>query len=367
MIKIGLRNNLLYPSLLIIFTFLRRVLLVIISDILEFESSLSFLAFLMIFSEFIVGLIIYLYQSKIVSYQKMAYKDSKFKVYILIFIATFFDFVEFILTSYYFPKFENISKSLDLRLGSALTLSSFIFSYFLLKTEVFNHQKFSISIIFICTLIIIIVEISFYIFYEAISKRHFIIILLIIISLSFIGFQNNIEKYLLEVNFINPFHLLMVEGIFGILLSIIYSFIEDPIENIVDFYHNNKKINFIYLVICLSLFIILSGGRNGYKILTIRLYSPMTKAISDFFFNPILIIYYFFMGIDFKFENKKNILFFMLNLILSIIIVFFGCVYSELFIIYHFNLERDTHMEVSIRASLIEDMPKDKELLLMKE
>ena len=186
MIKIGLRNNLLYPFLLIIFTFLRRVLLVIISEILEFQSSLSFLAFLMIFSEFIIGLVIYLYQTKIVTYQKMAYRDSKFKVYMLIFIATFFDFVEFILTSYYFPKFENISKSLDLRLGSALTLSSFIFSYFLLRSEVFKHQNFSIKIIFICTLLIIIVEISFHILYETINEMHFLIILLIIISLSFI-------------------------------------------------------------------------------------------------------------------------------------------------------------------------------------
>jgi hypothetical protein len=107
---------------------------------------------------------------------------------------------------------------------------------------------------------IIIVEISFHIFYETINKMDFLIILLIIISLSFIGFQNNIEKYLLEVNFINPFHLLMVEGIFGILLSIIYSFIDDPIENLVDFYHKNKKINFINLVIGLSFFILLSGG-----------------------------------------------------------------------------------------------------------
>jgi len=100
MIKIGLRNNLLYPFLLIIFTFLRRIFSVIISEILGFQSSLSFLAFLMIFSEFITGLVIYLYQTKIILYKKMAYRDSKFKVYFLIFIATFFDFIEFILTSY---------------------------------------------------------------------------------------------------------------------------------------------------------------------------------------------------------------------------------------------------------------------------
>ena len=360
-IGIGLRNNLLYPFLLIIFTFLRRILAVIISETLQFKSSLSFLALLMIFAEFITGLVIYLYQTKIITYQKMTYHDSKFKVYLLIFIATFFDFVEYILTSYYFPKFENISKSLDLRLGSALTLSSFIFSYFLLQTEVFRHHKFSVKVIFICFLMIIIVEIGFNIYYQVINKMHFLIIFLISISLSFIALQNNIEKYLLEVNFINPFHLLMTEGIFGILLSIIYSYIENPIDNIVDFYQKNNKINFIYLIICLIAYIILSGGRNSYKLLTIRLYSPMTKAIADFFLNPVLIIYYFFMGIDFKFENHKNILFFIINLILSIIIVFCGCIYSELFIVYHLNLERDTHREVSRRATEIEYLIDDKE------
>jgi len=74
------------------------------------------------------------------------------------------------------------------------------------------------------------VEISFNILYKTINEMHFLIIFLIVISLSFIGFQNNIEKYLLEVNFINPFHLLMVEGIFGILLSIIYSFIKNQLK-----------------------------------------------------------------------------------------------------------------------------------------
>jgi hypothetical protein len=195
MIKIGLRNNLLYPLLLIIFTFVRRILSVIISELLEFASSLSFLALLMFFSEFIVGLIIYIYQLKflkhnkktnrkqlgiqfIISNNKMSYHDSTFKIYILIFIATFFDFVVFVLTSYYFPQFKNISKSLDIRLGSALTLSSFILSYFFLRIKIYNHQKFSLAIMSACFLMIIIIEISFNIIYKILDEYNFIIILL---------------------------------------------------------------------------------------------------------------------------------------------------------------------------------------------
>jgi len=334
----------------------------------------------MFFSEFITGLIIYIYQLKFIKHNKktnskksrikylvlnnkMSYHDSKFKIYLLIFIATYFDFVEFILTSYYFPQFENISKSLIIRLGSALTLSSFILYYFLLKIEIYNHHKFSIIIIFVCLLLIIILEISFNIIYQTLNENHFIIIFLIIISLFFIGFQDNIEKYLLEFNFINPFEMLMIEGLFGIILTFIYSFIENPIDNIIEFYQKEKTIKIIYLIICLTLFIILSGGRNSYRILTNRLYSPMTKAIADSFLDPLLILYYFFMGIDFKFKNEKNILYFISNLILSLIILFGGIVYSELLVIYHFNLEKNTHYEVARRASDVESIVDNIEML----
>jgi hypothetical protein len=334
----------------------------------------------MFFSEFIVGLFIYMHQIKflknnqktiqnksnikyIVSHNKISYPDSIFKIYILIFIATYFDFVEFILVSYYFPQFENVSKSLNTRLGGALTISSFILSYFLLKIKIFKHQKFALIIIFVCLLIIIFLEILFNIIYHTINGNNFLIILLIIISLFLIGFQDNIEKYLLEFDFINPFKMLMIEGIFGIILTIIYSFIENPIDNIIQFYQTHKTIKFIYLLICLSLFIILCGGRNSYRILTNRLYSPMTKAIADSFLDPILILYYFFMGIDFKFKNEKNILYFILNLILSLIIFFGGIVYSELLVIYHFNLEKNTHYEVARRASEIENIVDNVEMI----
>jgi len=380
MIKIGLRNNLLYPLLLIIFTFSRRILSSIISEKLKFKSSLSFLTLLMFFSEFIVGLFIYLYQLKflksnkktnakqssinyIVSYNKMSHPDSEFKIFALIFIGAYFDFVEFILTSYYFPKFENISKSLNIRLGSALTLSSFILYYYLLKIQIYNHQKFAIIIISICLLMIIIIEILFNIYYHTINENNFIIIL-IIISFFFIGYQDIIVKYLLEYDYINPFQLLMFEGFFGLILSIIYSFIDNPINDIIDYYKkdHNFKFSFIYLLICLILFIILSGGRNSYRMLTIRLYSPMTKAIADSFLDPIIILYYFITDIDFKFESKRNLIYFLLNLILLFISVFSGCVYSELLVIYHFNLEKDTHYEVAKRAKEVEKIDENIEL-----
>ena len=68
----------------------------------------------------------------------------------------------------------------------------------------------------------------------------------------------------------------MLEGLIGLILSIIYSLLDNPFKSIID-YSKSEKIKFIYLLICLILFIILSGLRNSYKILTIRKYSPMIK------------------------------------------------------------------------------------------
>jgi len=52
---------------------------------------------------------------------------------------------------------------------------------------------------------IIIIEIIFNIYYKTINEENFLVIILIIISYIFIGIQDNIEKYLLEVNSINSF------------------------------------------------------------------------------------------------------------------------------------------------------------------
>ena len=157
--------------------------------------------------------------------------------------------------------------------------------------------------------------------------------------------------------------MLMLEGAFGLVLAIIYSFIDNPINNIIDFFHNKPKIQFIYLIICLILYIIISAGRNSYKFLTIRIYSPMTKAIADSFLDPLIILYYFIMEYDFKSNGSINIIYFILNLVLSIINVLSGCVYSELLVIYLFNLEKDTHYEVSKRAKEIEKIDDDIELI----
>ena len=71
----------------------------------------------------------------------MKQADSDIKILILIFFLGYFDFIEFILSTNYIPKFIKSSGSLENRLGGILTILSALFFYYLLK---FHHIQASI-------------------------------------------------------------------------------------------------------------------------------------------------------------------------------------------------------------------------------
>ena len=367
MMKFALRHNLIYPLMLIIFNLFRKVDLIVLDRIIKFKFSLL-ITCLMFLGEFIVGLIIYIYQISFLPIKKkntfmgikliqgpadISHPDSNFKIYLLLFMASFFDFVEFMMSTFYLPQIIDISKTLEMRLSSLLTISSAFFFAFLLKFKIQKHQIFSLSIIFICLLIIIILEYVFQIFFQEKSLKEFGKIIGSIFLLHFFNsLLDSIEKYLLEYNYLNPFKTLMIEGLFGMIFSSIYSIIYNPFKEIKEYYVEKDTIYFIFLIILLALYIVLSGGRNAYRVATNKIYSPMTKTLTDYFLNPLYIIYYFIFEGDFEIGERTIIRysFFITNLILSIIIVFCGCIYNEILILFCFNLEHETHRQVTIRA-----------------
>ena len=157
----------------------------------------------------------------------------------------------------------------------------------------------------------------------------------------------------------NPFKTLMMEGLFGVIITICYSIKVNPFEKVIDFYDNNNEyFNFILLVFLLFLYFVLCGGRNAYRVLTNKIYSPMTKSLTDYILNPLLIVYYYLWENDFMIKEKENekqkqnLTFFIINLILSIVIVFFGCIYNEILVLFCWDLEYNTHRQVSIRATV---------------
>ena len=374
-IKFVLRRNLLHLLQLILWNFIRKIETTLMSKFLGFGSSILN-TLLMFLGEFLFGLILYVYQRKYLTIEKEKKKspllltmtvrvkkknskifkqDKLFQIYFFFFLCGFFDFVEFTLSLKSLSKFFTVSGSLEWRLTGILTISSSLCLFLLMKFDIFKHQKFSLIII-IATLVIIIVtefifqKIDIFLSYSGFFYALFIIFLIHI----FTSLNDIIEKYLFEFNSLNEFKTLMWQGFFGFILTIFYCIYDSPFCILVDYYNEHSTTEFVFLIIGLILYVILSGGRNAYRVYVNKLYSPIVKTLTDYFLNPLYIIYYFCMGEDFIINGKSNWAYFLLNLIYSSLITFFGCVYNEIIVLYFCGLERDSYDEVCKRATKLE-------------
>jgi hypothetical protein len=259
---------------------------------------------------------------------------------------------------YTLQKFVGASPSLQSRLSGILTISSALFFYYVLKFQIFKHQFLSLLIIGGCLVIIIVTEFCFQHF-NLLSHGEFVLSLAFVFFLHFFNsLLDNIEKYLFEYDYINPFQALMWEGIFGSSITLIYYFVEDNPLNDLRHFKNLKEQegfawHFTVLIFLLLLYIVLCGGRNTFRVVTNKIYSPMAKTLTDYILNPFYLIYDFALGDDF-FNKRKPItnLYFSLNLILSFIISICGCVYNEFIVIFCCELDHETHYQLSKRATI---------------
>lgn len=371
MIKISTRKNILYLLLLFAYYYLRKIDGIIISKVLDFHSSFIF-TFLMAFGELFGGLAIYLYQKflfinnkssskrfliKIIGKKKkMNRADGWIKIIILIFFASFFDFYESIILNYIIQGLAEISPTIDQRLCFIITISSSLICTYALRLKIGRHQVFALIGMGISSGIVIILEIIFKIKGKVLSKL-VIAYLLVICHLVFVTFTDVIEKYLIEYDFIDAFILLASEGAFEIVLCSIYSCVENPFKDIKN-YHNNEKNKkyFPLLIFLLILYFAFSAGLNVYRILCNVLYSPMAKSLPAYFLNPIFITYYFIFENDFTVGKKRNYIYFIINVIISIFIDLFAFIYNEFFILYCFDLEKETHFGISERSIKTNEM-----------
>ena len=369
MIKFALRNNLKYPLELLIFNVIRDTESQLIDYFFNFDS-LIYMS-LMFLGEFFFGLIIYLYQTsflnknkgrKSIRYKSITLitnkgslaKDSKTKIIFLVFIAGFFDFVQFMI-SLYTPKFLYISGSLESRLGGFLTVFDALFYYYVLKLPIARHQYFSLIIIGICLILVIITEFIFQKFNIFLTYGLFALVFLLTFVVQFCSAMvDSIEKYLFEYNHLNSFLCLLLEGLFGFILSFIHGLFNNPLDDIKIFKQNNSTSDFSILILLLILYLILSGLKNSFRVTTTKIYSPMTTTFLDYILNPFYMIYHFSFGDDFLSNEYRNYAYFFINLIISIIISFFGFVFNEFIILFCCKLEKDTHQQI-VKRSMVEE------------
>ena len=370
MIKFALRRNLIYPLQLLIFNVVRDVEKILIELFLDDTVSLIYTP-LMFLGEFFSGLIIYYYQRQFMKSNKKTDKykkrelihsggnyvsrDGIIKIMLMIFFASFFDFVQFLI-SLYTPKFINTSGSIGSRLGGFLTIFDALFYYYVLRLPIYRHQFFSLIVIGTCLILVIVTEFIFQEINIFLSYGRFISVFLIILVEQFCSAMvDSNEKYLFEYNSVNPFFALMFEGFFGFTMSFFYGLYKSPFLEVIEFQKKTTTSNFTIFIFALILYSILSGLKNSFRVSTTKKYTPMTTTFLDYILNPIYLIIYFSLDEDFIVKGEKNYIYFIINLILALIISFFGFVYNEFILLFCWNLELDTHEQVSRRASLIEE------------
>ena len=367
MIKFGIRQNMRYPVNLVIWSFLRNVEIELIYKFFSLKSTLIYMP-LMFLGEFLFGLILYLYEKiifmknkntnrnnsfmgikLIIQKESIQSKDELYKIIILIILIAFYDFMQFVLNIETGSIFNRISDSFAIRLNGILILFDALFYYYILRFHIFRHQILSIVIITICLLLVIGTEFIFQDINIFLSYSRFVLLLGFILLIQLFNSPLDlIEKYLFEYNYINPFLTLLLEGCFGLIFSVIYFLYKNIIPTVEP---NNNSEYFYVLVILLCLYMILSGFKNGYRIITNKIYSPMTSTLELYFLNPLYITYYFILGDDFISNGEINYIYYFINLFLSIIISLCGLVYNEFLILFFCGLEHETHKQISERSN----------------
>ena len=169
---------------------------------------------------------------------------------------------------------------------------------------------------------------------------------LVAIYLVSITFTDCIERYMADFNYINPFVIIMIEGMFEIFMSSFYSIGKDPFKEMKKQYEKNEPGKFVLLIFFLILYLIFSAGLNAYKVYCNVIFSPMARSLMDFFLNPFFNIYYFIQENDFQ----NNYFYFFISEIICLIVDFFSCVYNEYIILFCLGMEYDTKDEITKRA-----------------
>ena len=218
MIKIGIRHNLIYPIIYSSSDFLRQIDSILMKTFIDFKGSLL-LTLIMFFAEFISGFIFFTIEKKIFKKKNIdenskfmgikiiqapqsiiIKRDKCFKIYIFIFLAALFDFLDFANKTFYIQEYIVQDKFLCLyeRIKGILIICSAILCYYLLKIPIYKHQSFSLLIIFVCLLIVIILECL-----NDFQPFSGMILLSLFFGQIFLSFRDVIEKYLLDYDFIN--------------------------------------------------------------------------------------------------------------------------------------------------------------------
>ena len=358
MIKIGQRKNLFHPFMLA----LSYLLIKFTEDIVinnNYKIGKYFMQITYCLARFFFGLITFLYTN----YKKKAIKgysfmgidaneiyknktktDGIFKTCVLLFLASFFDFIVSVIRTFYI-KGDELIKSIKSRLRPTHIFLVGLLCYFTIRIELNRHHIFSLIILFICCITIITNEII-YIENNTAQKNYYPMLLTLASNIAR-TFLDTTEKYLFEFNEINMFLVIMVEGIINVTSFSIYYLANGSPTQFEDSkytkpFDSSESLNIFILILVLLLYFFFCGLRNIYRVTTIKIYSPVVRALTEAIFDPILI--------GLKLANYKKSSFFWINMVCLILMVFASLIFTEFIVLYCCGLEYYTHIEIIRRA-----------------
>ena len=368
LINIGLRQNLLYPCLYIICINIIRILRIVFVKINNDDKYIFFFSLLNIISNIILSSFYLGLGNKKNNYQrnkkifgiKLIYTKNEIdksndycKILLLMILDGYFDLISSLRRVYYvyFIKTKLYKEQIinyDIRIRSRQILFASFLWYFIFRSKFHRHHKLSLSMIFICLIILYVLETYTQNKYNNLIDNINIQLATGVINICRV-YSDIIEKYILEFYYINPFKIIRNRAIIQLLLILIFYCFNEPRKEFSIFRELLPlKLEFYLSIIILFLYFIMSGFTSIYRIFTIKTYSPMTRTLAD----SILDIFFFiFCSIE---EEEVNPYYFWINIICQIIILFFNCVYNEILVLYCCELDKNTHLEIVTRSITIE-------------
>ena len=355
MIRFAFSRKLIYLLIYFISWFACLVINIAINRDLRFSSPITFL-YLLTFGKIIGGLSVYIYQYESLKLnQKTKYfglellyhqdeikpADQPLKILLLIFFAAGFDS--------FFSYYNLVNRAYYPKYGCITTIvSSFICSY-TLNLKIGKHQRISRLFMSIFLIFVIILEIV-YMPNIAVPKYYIFTNFLLIFQLILASLTDCIEKYIVEENLISPFKVIIFEGAFELIFSIIISiFHKNPISEFNKTFETlDSGLKIVLIILCI-IYMLLTAIVNAYKVYCNVIYSPMSRSLIDYFMAPGLNAFSF---TDNKtLYNHNSIVYIVLSELFAVMIDFLGLVYNEFIILYFFGLEHETQKEISRRGS----------------
>ena len=322
-------------------------------------------------AQIIGGLSIYLYQYRNVFKNKhikyfglelihnkanLKQKDKALKILILIFFASVLDFFIVVIEQHYSEEMPKISRYFKIRIGSITSIVSSILCTCSLNFKFGKHHKF--SLIFMSIILIIEIILEIYFIKRAINiliKRLVFELFVNIFRVVIVSFIDCTMKYLYEVDYVNPFKILIIEGILKFIFVIIFSASKNlfETEQLKKFFVKEKSGEICGFIFLLLGNLLVSAIMRVYQIYCNVIYSPTIKSLADYIVVPLHNI----VSLTNKQDFYGSIVYFVICEILSLVIDFFGLVYNEFIVLFCCGLEHDTKFDISSRAKLSINSP----------